>query len=331
MTRTFKIAASGTLEITNKYGSVFIDTWDKDSVKINLEFIISEKNENRFKKTKSSVSFDFSGNSFYRSAKTLYGNNYSSLFKDLKEATNLLSSNEEQTHVNYYVTIPDYINLKIDNKYGNIILPSLNGDINIKLANGDLQARELNGNSNLQLSFGSTIIKKVEQGNLSLNFMETSIENTSNITLESKSSDVAINKCNLLKLDARRGKIIIEECNYIFGDSEFCELYFNKLKKEIGLNIKYGVLKNILCSDSYEKVSIKSTSADINIKIPDSKAFNITTYDSKATLNFAKDIKWKDPVIDDTKEMQKRTGDYKTGSTRSNIIIEISNAELNFE
>ncbi len=324
---TFKINASGTLEVINKYGTIYVEVWDKDSVKVDIDFILSEKSESRFNKTKSNVSFDISGNSLYRSVKTLYGSSYSSFFKDLKEATNILSTNEEQTHVEYYITIPNYVNLKIDNKYGNIILPSLKGDININLSNGDLQAKNLSGNSRLNLSFGNCIISTIEQGNLILNFMETTIEKGNNITLDSKSSNVNISKVNLLKLDARRGKIDINSANYIFGDSEFCELYFNDLNKEISLNIKYGILKQLECSTDFEKVNLKSIYANLNITLPN-QAFNITTYDDKASPRFNKKINWSSETNIKDRNQLKRTGYHLKENSSKEIIIDASNAEI---
>ncbi len=324
---TFKINASGTLEVINKYGTIYVEVWDKDSVKVDIDFIVSEKSESRFNKTKSNVSFDISGNSLYRSVKTLYGSNYSSFFKDLKEATNMLSSNEEQTHVDYYITIPNYINLKIDNKYGNIILPSLKGDINISLSNGDLQAKNLSGNTQLNLSFGNLIISNIEQGNLLLNFMETSIEKGNNLTLDSKSSNVNINKINLLKLDARRGKVDINNANYIFGDSEFCELYFNNLNKEISLNIKYGILKKLACSTDFEKVNVKSLYANLNIYLPN-EAFYITTYNDKTTTRFNKKINWSNKTNTNDSNPLKKTGYYLKENSSKEIIIDASNAEI---
>ncbi len=326
-THTFKINASGTLEVVNKYGSIYVDVWDNDSVKIDIDFVISEKNENRFNKTKSNVTFDLSGNSLYRSVKTLYGSSYSSLFKDLKEATNLLSSNQEQTHVDYYLTIPNYINVKIENKYGNVILPTLNGDVSINLVNGDFQAKNLNGNSRLNLSFGNTLVNHIEQGVLALNFMQTNIGYADNITLDAKSSNVSIQNLNLLKLDARRGKIIIEKANYIFGDAEFCELSINNLLDEISLNLKYGILKKLSLSDSYNKIKIKSDYADININAPD-KSFTITTCNENEAFKSDRNIIWTDKQRIKDNNSEKNSGYYKEETSAREISIEISNAEI---
>ena len=310
ISKTFKIAPSGTLEISNKYGSIYVDTWDKDSVKINLEFTIAEKNENRFKKIKNSVNFDFSGNSLYRSVKTQYGSSYSSLFKDLKEATNLFSSNEDQTHVDYYLTIPNYINLKIDNKYGNVILPSLLGDISVKLANGDFQARELNGNNILNLSFGSARINALDQGNLTLNFVETQISSANKLTIESKSSDLHIEKSDLFKLTAKRGDVEVEKVGYYIAETEFCELYVHAVIREANVRMKYGILKNLTCLSGFENLKIHSDHADIWLNLPKQDAYNIKTAYLKANCNSNKNIKWKPAEVTDDKGTLTKSGHY---------------------
>ncbi|TLX76484.1 hypothetical protein E9993_06235 [Labilibacter sediminis] len=331
LSETFKIAPSGTLDISNKYGSIYIDVWDNDSVKVDIDFTISEKNENRFQKIKNSVNFDFSGNNLYRSVKTQYGSNYSSLIKDFKEATNLFTSNEDQTHVDYHITIPNYINLKIQNKYGNVILPDLIGDVNVKLANGDLQARKLKGNNTLNLSFGMLNIKEVDQGNLTLNFMETQISKAEKLTIESKSSDIYIGKSGLLKLNAKRGKINGSEIDYVIAETEFCELMLNKVNTEANIMLKYGILKELNCDFNYESIKIKSQNADVFLKLPDEHDFSIKTSYLKASLNCNKPITWNPANVIDDKGTIEKTGHYLSNDKKTNVTISISNADLNIE
>ncbi len=329
--KTFKIAPSGTLEISNKYGSVYVSTWDNDSVKVDLEFTIAEKNENRFKKIKNSVNFDFSGNNLYRSVTTQYGSSYSSLFKDFKEATNLFSSNEDQTHVDYYITIPDYINLKIENKYGNVILPNLQGDVNIQLSNGDFQARELKGNNRLNLSFGSARINHLEQANLTLNFMETRINTGNKITIDSKSSDIQIEETNLLKLTSKRGDIEVEKVNYLFSESMFCELYVNKVIQEANMDLKYGILKNIEFEPGFQSLKLNSENADIWLKLPEKDAFLIETSYLKANINSTRKLNWSPAKAIDDKGTLKKSGYYLNKDSSRPVNISISNANLSIE
>ena len=329
--KTFKIAPSGTLEVSNKYGSIYVDTWKKDSVKINIKFIIAEKNVNRFKKIKNSVSFDFSGNNIYRSVKTQYGASYSSLFKDLKEATNLFSSNDDQTHVDYYITIPDYINLKLNNKYGNIILPSLMGDVNINLANGDFQARELKGNSALDLAFGTARINTVDQAHFKLHFVETRINKANKLSIESKSSDIRLEETNLFKLTAKRGDIEAESIKHLIAETEFCELYIHKIQHEASINIKYGVLRNMTCENGFENVKIISDHADVWLQLPKQYAFNIKTQYQKANYSSNRNFNWKPKEIIDNKGTLSKTGFHLNPNSFKNIIIYIAEANLNIK
>ncbi len=331
ISKTFKIAPSGTLEISNKYGSVYVDTWEKDSIRINLEFIISEKNENKFKKIKNSVNFDFSGNNLYRSVKTQYGSGYSSLFKDLREATNLFSSNDDQTHVDYYITIPNYINLKIVNKYGNIILPSLLGDVNITLANGDFQARDLKGNNRIDQSFGSARINNIDQGHLNLNFVETQVSKANKLTIESKSSDIRLEEVNLFKLTAKRGDIEIDRANYLFSETEFCELFINQVSSEVNIRLKYGVLKNLSCMSGFNSVKVYSDHANVRLKLPHNDAFNIKASYQKATCNDSKKINWKPAEVIDEKGTLEKIGYHLKANSFKNVDIHISEADLNIE
>ncbi len=50
--RNFKISAKSTVEVYNKYGKVHIRTWDKDSVKFEVDLRIQTSNSEKLNKLK---------------------------------------------------------------------------------------------------------------------------------------------------------------------------------------------------------------------------------------------------------------------------------------
>ena len=47
MHKAFKIDKSTVVDLGNKYGDITIDTWDKDSVLVFIEYEVSEKNREK--------------------------------------------------------------------------------------------------------------------------------------------------------------------------------------------------------------------------------------------------------------------------------------------
>ena len=49
------------INVTNKYGSISINTWEKDSVRFEIELIISGTNKSKVEKLGNNIDFEFSG------------------------------------------------------------------------------------------------------------------------------------------------------------------------------------------------------------------------------------------------------------------------------
>ncbi len=75
------------------------------------------------------------------------------LFESFKGITSELISYDSHVEINYYVSVPEYINLRIDNKYGDIYMESISGDCYVILSNGSLKANSLEGEATIELAF----------------------------------------------------------------------------------------------------------------------------------------------------------------------------------
>ena len=80
----------------------------------------------------------FSGDGFV-SAETTYG----STSRILKNEILTALSSKRKLRIDYRIYIPKGADLFVDNKFGNINLPDITGELNIKLAHGDLRAKNI--------------------------------------------------------------------------------------------------------------------------------------------------------------------------------------------
>ncbi|MBN2166451.1 MAG: hypothetical protein JW717_09265 [Marinilabiliaceae bacterium] len=284
--KSFNVNAISSVKLLNKYGNIFVSTWDKDSVFIEITLSIFEQNENRFKKVKENIKIEFSKIQNTIVAKTIFGSKYSTLIKDVAEATNYMSASKSQTKIEYRVFVPKYINLIINNKYGDVILPSIKGNVNVELSNGNLQARDLDGTANLSLAFGNAEINNIQMSNMNLNFVSLNIKNTSNISLESRSSEISISNVKTLRLNSRRDEIAIQSAGSVFGETYFSRVLLNKVIKECHLKTSYGDVSILGLEPSFNDLELNSQACNLNIAFKTPNAYNalIRAKDSHLTL-----------------------------------------------
>lgn len=327
-TRSFNANTATTVEVINKYGSIFVSTWNKDSVRINISFKISEKNENRFKKIKENIDFKLAKDQNRITAQTIFGSKYSSLIKDIAEATNYLSSNDDQSKIEYKIWIPEYVNLSIDNKYGDIILPSLKGNVNINLSNGNLQAKDIDGKTELNLAFSDADLHNLRQLNSSLNFVHLNINKIGSMTLNSRSSEIRAAEIETLRLNSRRDNIIIQSSNSIFGEGYFSKLSLNRIIKECQLKVTYGTLSKIKLDQKFNTLVLDSRNCDINLALLTPIEYNALIKAPNSKLELPIMLK---PAIENYQskiETEPVQFTYKQKLSTTKMKINISGADL---
>ncbi|MCU4157923.1 hypothetical protein J1N10_18260 [Carboxylicivirga sp. A043] len=328
---SFYVLPSSTLEVNNKYGNIHFSTWDKDSVDISINFFISEKNEARFNKIKDNVQFKITGNSAYMMAETVFGSKYASFFKNIKEVTNLQIPDNSRTRIDYFVKVPAHINLKVNNRYGNIFIPDFAGNLNINLSNGDFQGHKITGNNNLTLAFGDVMIESMKQTSLNLNFSKVNINSGQQLDIVSKSSVVKIDQCDLIKLQSKRDDYQIDELSHLFGESYFSKLSILNLKKEFNMVMQYGALKHLGMDAAFDLLKINSKYANCNVEITQPRSYSCAIMAPKSDINIPKDLKastdnWQDKIENETIIFN-----YNNLSAKEKVQILIDNASLKID
>ncbi|MCK5278772.1 MAG: hypothetical protein KAK04_09540, partial [Cyclobacteriaceae bacterium] len=123
--KTFEVSGRLSLEITNKYGNVIIETWPRNEVSLKIEIIAYGKDGSAAEKLMDRVEFDFKHSSDFLEVESVFDRK-KSFFKDLLNAVgdysaSLLSKHKLQ--VNYELNIPETTaSITIDNRFGDIHL-----------------------------------------------------------------------------------------------------------------------------------------------------------------------------------------------------------------
>ncbi|HPR31354.1 MAG TPA: hypothetical protein PLK12_04625, partial [Prolixibacteraceae bacterium] len=65
LSKGFRINKSSVVDINNKYGDVSIETWEKDSVWVEIFVQVSEKNREKLRKKMNEISFELTQSGHY--------------------------------------------------------------------------------------------------------------------------------------------------------------------------------------------------------------------------------------------------------------------------
>lgn len=264
-----------TLEIFNKYGTIQITPSTKDSVLIRAEVKAYAKDNSKLSKMFDGISVDFTNTKYIVRAETEFTSNINTLFESFKGMTSKIISYDSRVEINYYISVPEYVNLKIDNKYGDIYMEDCSGELNISLSNGSLKANSIGKNSKVKLIFCDAQINSIASGNLDASFSELTIGSAGDLTINSISSKYDIKKAGSIRGESRRDKFFIGNVESLQGDAYFTDYRLETSTREIDLITRYGNVDVRQIEKSFELINIKSSYTDISLTFDQGSSYNL--------------------------------------------------------
>jgi hypothetical protein len=290
ITEEFNISSNGKTSISNKYGHVLLNSWDKDAVKIIVQIEVKASNKNAADDIFDGITIDFSNSSTNVSATTVLqfnmqnNNTINSLGDLLSSMISKSSSNEFR--INYEVWLPYENSVDINLKYGNLSAKSIGGNANIDVKYGNFILNDVKGNTNILLGYGNGTMGKAKNVNADIKYSHLKAEEIKKADLITKYSTVNILNASILKISSGYD-------TYKIGGIESIEI-----------DAKYGGY-SLSLGQQVEKVSLYGSYTGFNIKMPDDNAFEFYTIGKYASFKFPS------PVHFNLKRVESSTKEYK--------------------
>lgn len=281
--KTYGVSKETTLEVYNKYGNIQLFIWDEDSVKINLNMQIKASKEAKVDKIFEYIDFEFSDSKYYVIARTRL-NQQGAFWAEVTDLANTFFSSGTKVQIDYAIYLPQYMNIKLENKFGNIYSTDHTGKTSVILSNGDFKANNLKGTADLNISFGNASINYIDSGKLNLNYSELELGSAVSLNVESKSSTLNISKIGTLDLNSRRDKYYIGDVTSIAGDASFSYLTFKNFMSDLNLKSDYGEIKLEAINPEFRLIEINSNYSDILLKLPVNASFGVNVSHTGSTV-----------------------------------------------
>lgn len=268
--KNYKVTSKSTIEVYNKYGKVHVIAWDKDSVKFEVDMTISASDQKKLDKLKSNIDFDFVSTNYYIIARTKFTKS-GGVFSDVVET--IIPSNN--VAINYIVYIPSNVNLKVENKFGDVYIDDFFGNLDLILANGALKANNLEGNISLQLSSADAMINQIKSGIVNLRYSDIEIRNADKIDFDTKFSKINVSEAKHLKITSRRDSYNIEEVGTLTGRGDFTKMNIAYLKEGLNFSNKYYSLTVEDINPKFNIINISSELTDVELYFTEDATYNL--------------------------------------------------------
>jgi len=156
--------------------------------------------------------------------------------------------------------------LTLENKYGDVYLPDLDGDLILNVSYGDLRTGKIKYGKDIELKYvNKAIMEKVAEGEFNLRYSEVMLDKADDVKISSRSSEISIEYVKKLSIESAHDELDIEEAGEIEGELDFSQLRVDLLEGSLRLKSKYGdvVLKQIMPTCTL--VSLRGDYTDYNL------------------------------------------------------------------
>ncbi|HOU01922.1 MAG TPA: DUF4097 family beta strand repeat-containing protein [Bacteroidales bacterium] len=273
--KTFPVKREMTLELNNKYGNIHISSWQKDSVYVVAEVEATSSSLKRLHNMFDGVDVDISGTDYLVRVKTEFSQDINDLVETIKGLTDKLIPYESRIRINYKINAPEYIDMRITDKYGDVYIENCRGQFTLNLANGSFKANEIDHSKSLQLTFCDATINSLAEGDIESSFSELTIGESRDLDISSVSSRLDLKKAGNIYVESRRDKFYVGSVNSITGNSYFTDFRIDNLGQELNLETRYGNLSAEKIESSFKGININSNYTDIDLTFGRSLSYNL--------------------------------------------------------
>jgi hypothetical protein len=316
--KTYIVNSNAGIDIDNKYGSISVSTWDEDKIDLDITIKVTGGNENWVNEKLNSIDVEITALKSMVSAITKIGNS------SLKAKG---SSNSFE--INYIIKIPKSGTVKLNNKYGDITVLTLESTTDISCKYGKITLGKLNGHNNrIQIEYcQNSAIDYIKNGIIEARYSGLKINDSGSLILDTNYTDLVISDGQNIKYDCNYGNFKFQKINSLSGSGNYLTINVAEISNNVNIDANYSKINVGIITEKANNININSGYSDVYL-----------VYDTDYTFDFDINTKYgnikKDNSLDisstENKSASKKISGYhkKKGQNRVTINSNYGNVSL---
>jgi len=267
ISKSYTVNANAGLTVSNKFGNVYVTTWDQNETAIDVVITISGNDESDVIKRLNGTDVLFEASKQMVSASTKIANYNGSM----------------SIEVNYTIRVPKNGSMGINNQYGAIRLGKIYGATNLDCQYGDLAIEELNSNSNvIKIEYcDKSKIGSVKSADIVTQYSGLQITKVNTLKLNAQYTDVDIATVNAISYKCQYSDMKIKSVDNITGTGTYSDLTIGSIGELLNVTASYGHLNVGRVEKTVKNIAVVANYVDVNVGYSQDLAFDfefITEY-----------------------------------------------------
>ncbi len=310
--KTFPLTNDGALYIENKYGNVFINGWDENSIKFEISVEVRGKSLDKAKDLLKRINPEFVSTSSQVIVKTVITEKNPSFFNKYFKKIGPLNSEKSNSDVNYTIYLPREAAIEVYNKYGDIIVSDWNGKLIADVEHGDLRITNDLADSKLSVKYGKLRANTLNKTDINAKDATISFEKSEILKLESDGSTISLEELGELDINSNKDDIEINTIDNVFGTVKYSKVLLSNVISKVNLNLNLAELRILKFNTTDPIVNVQQKSSEVYVNISETN-FNFSAELEQGVLRIPKtmrDINSK--VLDEKNKIRQVRATYGT-------------------
>lgn len=255
--KVFSVKSDEMLLISNQFGEVKVNLWSKNEIKVEIDITTRATTESRAKEFMDGIDIDEKRENNRIVLTTNIRRENLGGFKSL--TTKGVESS--LIKINYTVYMPKENPLAVNNRFGDIDIPTFMAPLVVNSKNGTFKATSLSGNDNrIDVRFGNAMIGKINEGKLESHYSNVTMEHVSKLVSNNKFGELNIGDINDLKADIDYAGVKIK---VLRGNGDVNLNFSEKFSIE---ELKNSA-KNVNIKAAYSQIALPAESNSFNVSV----------------------------------------------------------------
>lgn len=320
-------AGTKTLDISNKYGDVIIQSWDKDQIVIDVKVTVDMSNKEKAQKFLDQIDVQFSEGAGVISARTVIDDKFN--FTGWGDS--------RRFSIDYHIKMPVGNDLTLSNKYGNTDIDELHGLMDLDIKYGNITAGKLTrGNikplSTLNLAYGKGTIDETGWLDLTERYVGSmEIAKSQAILLDSKYSKIIIGETSSIVGQSKYDNIRIENIKNLVLENGYTEVNIGELTKKLTYNGSYGSFSIDRIPAGFESLDVETHYMGVKLGIVESASYKLDAKVTYGGLKYNEDNfrNQRRIVENNSHEVSGTVGKDENPTSRVNVLASYGSVRLN--
>lgn len=251
-------SAIKSLRVSNKYGAVKINDLGGDSITVDILITVESPTESKAEYLFEQIEIDIRKVGSELTLKT-----------DIKQTF----KTKQHFTIDYMINIPADRNLMITNKYGNVVVNSLNARGVFEIHHGYIHTGEMIAPEGhpikLQLTYSKADLESFNKMVCETKYSKLYIGEADELKAESKYSTINAEELSSLELESKYDGVKIEELDKLRANSKYTNYNIEELAKSLVLDTEYGSVRIDEVGDEFERIDLTNSYGGIFIGMDD--------------------------------------------------------------